>query len=145
MRGNTRISFSDIRKRGFAAYIKDAQCCHKSRKIIPCPSRLQSADYKTPCGGSIKGRIPPVAEKCLPVAQNHSHPTHPLTHSLTLHQSPQSPRSRDKHAICARFAASATRLKSFKNGAVSGMPPPSPLWPRYEPDAFWYCCGILDC
>ena len=40
---------------------------------------------------------------------------------------PTSARSRVKHAICALFAASATKLKSFKNGAVSGVPPPSPL------------------
>ena len=47
------------------------------------------------------------------------------------YQSSTSPRSRIKHAICALFAASATRLKSFRNGAVSGVPLPSPLCPTY--------------
>lgn len=52
---------------------------------------------------------------------------------LKSYHRPTSPRSLVRHAICALFAASASKLKSFRYGAVSGAPPPSPLWPRYAP------------
>jgi len=45
---------------------------------------------------------------------------------------PHSPKSLSRQAICARFAASATRLKSCRKGAVSGTPPSLPRWPTYE-------------
>src|ERR1700761_4563669 len=64
--------------------------------------------------------------------------------SVYHYHNPTSPRSLARHATCALFAASATRLKSFKKGAVSGVPPPSPLWPRYVP-ATVCVCGIRAC
>lgn len=68
----------------------------------------------------------------LPPLQSNKDSTSPsnIYTQLTPNYNPTSPKSLVKHAICALFAASATRLKSFKNGAVSDTPLPSPLCPK---------------
>ena len=68
---------------------------------------------------------------------------HTLVHKAT------SPRSLISTAICARFAASATRLKSLKNGdeaVASAGPPLATSAPyTYASSCCCCCCCCCDC
>jgi len=63
------------------------------------------------------------------------------TSSIIAHYNSISSKSRIKQAVCALLAASATRLKSWRNGAVSGAPWPLPLWPK----CCWQTDGLCCC
>lgn len=95
-------------------------------KAVP-PSVKQSEERSNRCRKAVKVQIQHGNSAKHSLGESRHARGHVLAMPRTPSYSPTSPRSLAKHAICALFAASATRLKSCKNGAVAGVPPPSPL------------------